>query len=92
MATFDDLECDAVSNFDGRGYLFSGEGFVFIHGKVFLLKLLAKLVLDLQILLISCQWISILNKIFRLLLALLLLNNKTATREIGSKYFWIYLY
>lgn len=87
MATFDDLEGDAISNFDGGGDLFGGEGFILIHGKVFLLNLFAKLVLDLQILLISCQRISILNKILGLLLALLLLNNKTATREIGSRYF-----
>jgi hypothetical protein len=87
MATFDDLERDAVSNLDGRGDLFGGEGLIFIHGKVFLLNLFAKLVLDLQILLVSCQRISILNKIFRLLLGLLLLNKQGGTREIGSRYF-----
>ena len=92
MTTLDDLERNTISDLDERGYLFGGEDFIFIHRKVFLLNLFTKLVLDLQILLVSCQRISILNKILRLLLTFLLLNKKIATREIGSKYFWIYLY
>lgn len=54
MAALDDLKRDAIGYLDGRDSLFGGEGLVFIHGKIFLLKLFAKLVLDLQIFLIGC--------------------------------------
>lgn len=67
--------------------MLAGKGFVFIHGEIFLLNLLAKLVFDLQIFLISSKWISILNKIFRPFFLLLFLNEDRCTTEIGSKYF-----
>lgn len=92
VASFDDLQCNAISNFNGWCDLLAGEGFVFIHGKVLLLNLFAKLVFDLQIFLISCKGISVLNKVFGLFILLLFLNEDGCTSEMGSKYFWISLY